>query len=104
MYNDPDKRSEVVNSLGNMMILDSKENNKKNNDPLKDSFKKYYDRQKDHWMYKDIEQMMINESYFDIEKKLPKKEFFERRKKILVGCFKALLDCDLNQDEMMVQL
>ena len=104
MYNDPDKRSEVVNSLGNMMILDSKENNKKNNDPLKDSFKKYYDRKKDYWMYKDIEQMMSNEIYFDLEKKIPKKEFFERRKKILVGCFKALLDCDLNQDEMMVQL
>ena len=104
MYNDPDKRSEVVNSLGNMMILDSKENNKKNNDPLKDSFKKYYDRKRDYWMYKDIEQMMSNESYFDLEKKIPKKDFFERRKKILVGCFKALLDCDLNQDEMMVQL
>ena len=47
---------------------------------------------------------MSNESYFDLEKKIPKKEFFERRKKILVGCFKALLDCDLNQDEMTVQL
>ena len=104
LADDEDKRTEIVNSLGNMMILDFKENNKKNNFPLRNAFEKFYSGQKDHWMYKDIADMMHDEKYFDIVKKIPKQEFFERRKKILVACFKALLNSKLDEDEIDVSL
>ena len=104
LADDEDKRTEIVNSLGNMMILDFKENNKKNNFPLKNAFEKFYSSQKGHWLYEDIVHMMHDEKYFDIEKQVPKQEFFDRRKKILVACFKALLNSKFDEDEIYVSL
>ncbi len=97
----PEDRDRIVNSLGNMMILDEKDNNRKNNVPMKEALK-YYKKIEASWMYKEIKELMEDSKYFDFEKEAPKKEFFVARGKRLKKYFYAIINAHYTQEEIVV--
>lgn len=99
---DMEKRRKDVNSyLGNFMILDASDNNKKNNVPLYRAMS-YYSRIEKSWLVEDIKAMMSDSKYFELESNIPKEEFFKERSKRLKHYFKALLDRKLKDTKVTV--
>ena len=102
MPDDNEKRQKDVNGyIGNFMILDAADNNYKNNEPLKSAMR-HYDKIKDCWLVKDINDMISDQKYFDLEKNVPKEEFFRERSKRLKKYFIALLGRDFNQKDIVI--
>ena len=110
LYFEPAKEGELretyVNSVGNFMILDSDNNNKKNNVPLQGALKFYDDFCKNHWLIQEIKDMLMSES-FSITKTIdgetvhiPKEDFFNERRKRLICYFKAILNGKLDDKEL----
>ena len=56
-------RDDYTDGLGNMMILDSVDNEEKNNAPLSDSAKYYKKMHPSHWMVKELFQMLEDSKY-----------------------------------------
>ncbi len=79
-----EKREDYVNSLGNFMLLDAKNNNKKNNSPTMRS-KKYFENMgiADHWLIKEMYKLHEENS----EGLVPTQDFFNKRKKSLINYF-----------------
>ena len=106
LMNDSEKRHHDVNYyLGNFMILDSEENNKKNNKLLAQAMA-YYDKMKTSWLIQDINDMIKDDDYFENGSggnRVPKEAFFTERSKRLKNCFKSLLEIGLNDDEFEVR-
>lgn len=101
--NREDRQKEVNGYIGNFMILDENDNNEKNNVPLCDALT-YYQTINFSWLVKDIEKMIKDPSYFDVENKIPKQEFFATRSKQLKSYFKCYLGKNLNQEDIDVPL
>lgn len=101
-YDDSEKRQKDVNGyIGNFMILDSVDNNKKNNVPLCNAMQ-YYDGIKNSWLIEDINSMIKDPNYFDLQKNVPKEEFFIDRSKRLKKYFKGYLGKRLEDKTIMV--
>lgn len=104
LNHDKEKRQKDVNMyLGNFMILDASDNNVKNNVPMCRALP-YYSKIKKSWLIEDIEAMVKDDLYFDLDKSIPKEEFFKYRSKQLKKYFKALLSRQLNQDVIVVEI
>lgn len=104
LSHDTEKRQKDVNGyLGNFMILDATENNIKNNVPMKDALPFYASIEKS-WLIQDIKSMMQDPAYFDSETGIPKEAFFTFRSKQLKKYFKALLNRQLDQQQITVEL
>lgn len=96
MLESPDERKKILNhNIGNFMILDSADNNSKNNVPLTYAVNKFYDKMKDSWLISDIQDMIKDENYFDSVHNIPKEEFFVERTKRLSMYFRKLLNTGL---------
>ena len=103
LSDDIEKRQKDVNGyIGNFMILDAVDNNQKNNVPLKNAME-YYKRIEKSWLVDDIECMIKDEEYFDLERQIPKEEFFRERTKRLKCCFKAFLRKKLNDTQVTIR-
>lgn len=101
---DKEKRQKDVNMyLGNFMILDASENNRKNNVPMSQALSFYSGINKS-WLIEDIAGMLDDDKYFDLDKKIPKEDFFKFRSKQLKKYFKALLNRTLEQTTVDVEL
>lgn len=110
LYFDPEKEGELreayVNSVGNFMILDSDNNNRKNNVPLQEALKFYDNFCSNHWLIKEIKDMLLSDSYslkktIDNEEfHIPKESFFNERRKRLTMYFKAILNGKLDDKEV----
>lgn len=101
-YDDIEKRTRDVNSyLGNFMILDSIDNNSKNNVPLVHAMK-YYTKINGSWLVDDINRMIQDASFFDKSKNIPKEDFFKERSKRMKKYFKAFLNRQLSQTQITV--
>lgn len=101
-YDDIEKRTRDVNSyLGNFMILDSIDNNSKNNVPLVHAMK-YYKKISGSWLVDDINRMIQDASFFDKSKNIPKEDFFKERSKRMKKYFKAFLNRQLSQTQITV--
>ena len=87
-----DLREQYVNCLGNMMILDSKNNNKKNNKPLWYALS-FYDDFSDHWVVEEIKEMLNSEEYSNKQAdiRVPNENFFNERRKKMQEYFVSLL-------------
>jgi len=92
-------REEYTDSLGNFMILDSENNNNKNNKPLAEALIYYENMCKGHWMNKEIKNMLnayhkdvpIGSELFPV----PKEKFFTERRARLVNYFEKIVLRDL---------
>ena len=101
---DTEKRQKDVNGyLGNFMILDAADNNIKNNVPLKNAME-YYERIEKSWLIQDIKMMMQDATYFELTTGVPKETFFTFRSKQLKKYFKALLNRQLDHQQITVEL
>ena len=104
MCDDVEKRSKILNGyIGNFMILDASDNNQKNNIPLYQAIK-YYSKIKESWLIKEIEEMICDSTYFDIEKNVPKEDFFIERTRRLKEVFKAFLNRSFNGTDVTVNM
>lgn len=96
-------RDKYTNSIGNMMILDKKDNNDKNNQPMSNALQYYEKMRKDHWMVKEIRELLsdekhserINDNFY-----VPKERFFEERKNRLRKYFLAILTSKLDDEKI----
>lgn len=83
------------------MILDSIDNNSKNNVPLVHAMK-YYTKITGSWLVDDINRMIQDASFFDKSKNIPKEDFFKERSKRMKKYFKAFLNRQLSQTQITV--
>lgn len=87
-------RKEVVNSLGNFMLLDNKNNIAKDNVPIADCIPFYetmFSASEDHWILKELKKDISNRKLFNSKNRTPKMEFFNQRKERLIKYFTAIL-------------
>lgn len=90
-------REEMVQSIGNIMILDQPSNNSKDNVPLQKALR-FYNGINNHWLVTEIQELLEDESNhrkFLIgteEILVPKEKFFVDRKNRLKAYFKAILN------------
>lgn len=90
-------REVMVQSIGNIMILDQPSNNSKDNVPLQKALG-FYDGFSNHWLVAEIKELLEDESNhkkFMIgteEILVPKEKFFVDRKNRLKAYFKAILN------------
>lgn len=99
LANDVEKRQKDVNGyLGNFMILDATDNNKKNNVPMCEAMA-FYNGIKNAWLVEDISYMMKDSIYFDLAKNVPKEAFFKERSKRLKYYIKAFLNRELKDEQ-----
>ncbi len=95
-------RDKIVNgSIGNMMVLDHKENNKKNNLPMKEILQ-FYSKTQESWLIQDIQDMMADEEYFDQVEQIPKEAFFSERERRLKRYFKRFIDEGFTNDTIEI--
>lgn len=91
---DDDERHQVVNSIGNMMLLDASSNTSKSNYPMEMCFEVLNKSGlENHWMTKDITFLLENDHNVVDGKKVPTKEFFSKRGARL----RKLMTCILRQ-------
>ena len=90
-------RAEIVDGLGNFMILDDYHNIKKSNCPLFKSMD-YYDEMlagKNHWLVDEVKNDLSSGKNFDTiasGDKVPKEEFFIERRNRLIAYFDAIVN------------
>lgn len=101
-------RETYINSIGNMMILDSKDNNDKNNQPLEMALKYYDNMNANHWMIMEVREMLKDEKYSKVcagesECHVPKEEFFGERRSRLTAYFLTMLSRRLKQTSMDIR-
>ena len=92
-------REKYTNSLGNFMILDSENNNNKNNSPLYEAMKYYENMCKGHWL-NEMTMEMLNKYHKSVvingkEYLVPNEQFFNERASRLKVYFEAIINRDL---------
>ncbi len=96
--NDIRNREDIVNSIGNFMLLDDYNNIKKSNGRFENAMR-YYDKMFNgisHWMIEDIK-AAFSDSELVIEEeghKIPTEKFFQQRREQLCKYFKAILSAE----------
>lgn len=104
-----DSRDGYINTLGNFMILDSDNNNYKNNVPLYNALG-YYENMGSHWLLSEIKDLLENDNYskaIKIEGSLkphwiPKEQFFNERKHRIQKYFYTILTRDIHDKEAKI--
>lgn len=103
------KREQYVNGLGNFMILDSLDNNQKDNKPLYDALTNYNNMCPNHWLIDEIDSMLQEEKFhIDVSIQgenypVPNEEFFSERRARLQKYFQVILNRKLDETEMKLQ-
>lgn len=101
-----ENREKYINSLGNIIILDSKNNNDKNNKPLTEALEYYNAMSPNHWLIKEVEELLQDGEYIKNimidgkEFKIPSEKFFTERSDRLRRYFEKLLERNLRDEEM----
>ena len=102
LSHDSEKRQKDVNGyIGNFMILDATDNNQKNNVPLCNAMQ-YYSGIKTSWLIEDINSMIADPLYFDVQTNVPREEFFIERSRRLKKYFKAYLGKQLDDKTITI--
>ena len=104
---DHEPREKYTNSLGNFMILDSKNNNDKNNRPLAEAMEYYENMCNGHWMNKmtvDLldtyhRAVMIDGNEFIV----PTEQFFNERASRLRAYFEAIVNRNINVKKVNIR-
>lgn len=100
-------REKYTNSLGNFMILDSENNNNKNNSPLYDAMKYYENMCKGHWLNEMTREMLIkyHEPVYINGKEypVPNEQFFNERASRLKTYFEAIINRDLGVKRVRIK-
>ena len=90
-----DKREDYINAIGNMMILDGKNNKDKNNKPLFKALD-YHKKLANHWLVQEIEEMLNDDNYSisisSDDCKVPNENFFKERQRRLQMYFYAVIN------------
>ena len=101
-------RNKYVQQLGNFMILDSSDNNEKNNKPLFKAMK-YYENMAEHWLIRELKEMLEDDLYCKEIKirdeviMVPTEKFFNERKSRIKRYFGAVLSRE-NIEEKEIKL
>ena len=100
-------REKYIDSLGNMMILDSDNNNEKNNKPLAEAMGYYEDMCKGHWL-NGFTTTMLNDyhknvSIDGVEFKVPTEQFFNERGSRLRTYFEKIIARDFDDKKVMIK-
>lgn len=93
-------RNDVVNSLGNMMVLDFSNNTRKNNEPLYEGVYNYYAKipaQARSFLFLDITDLLTSNNCPGTTVSIPTKQFFDDRKSRLINYMKNMLTSDYNK-------
>ena len=106
--NSGESRESYIHSLGNLMLLDSKNNNNKNNKPLYLATQYYGNLCSDScWLVDEIKKMLSEDQYSILiegsKQRKPKEEFFIERGKRLREYFYKIIEADLNQTEISLK-
>lgn len=101
--NPGEPREMYVNSIGNFMILDSDNNNEKSNLPICRALEFYDNMCHDHWLIKEIEDLLTKDARCFVQKKIdgnscnvPTEDFFRIRRERLTKYFSAILRMGLD--------
>lgn len=103
---DHESREKYTDALGNSMILDSDNNNNKDNKPLEDAMVYYENMCPNHWLNKEAQNILnnhnntviINEKPF----KVPNEKFFNERASRLINYFEKILQKNLDDNEISI--
>ena len=96
-YFEHTERQRIVNSLGNIMLLDFSSNNKKNNGPMETSLKILSNSQLgSHWLTSDIKQILKENHSKNGDFSVPNENFFVRRAETLTRSMIELLRKNYN--------
>lgn len=102
---DADPRSNYVDCLGNIMILDGEDNNNKDNKPLFKALN-YYDHMGNHWLIEEFKEMLNDSTnkYSNVikEYRIPNEEFFNERRKRLQKYFYTILHMELSEKKAKI--
>lgn len=108
----PDKEGELrenyTDELGNFMILDSDNNNNKNNRPMQMAIKFYDGMISNHWLICEVKEMLGDDRYSRKKQidmhlyRVPRDEFFINRKHRLISYFETLLLMSLDDKEKKI--
>ena len=96
--NDIRNREDIVNGIGNFMLLDDYNNIKKSNGRFENAME-YYDsmfNNVSHWMIEDIKAALLDPELVIEEEghKIPTEKFFQQRREKLCRYFKAILSAE----------
>lgn len=99
--NDIEKREDITNSIGNMMVLDFKNNLRKDNEPLYEGINSFYSKipaQARSFLYEDMKDLLSsNNIKGNSVPEVPTEMFFEERKKRLICYIQKMLTSDYKQ-------
>lgn len=104
-----EQRDAYVDSIGNFMIMDQKDNNDKKNLSLQDALPLYRKMASNHWMIQEVEAMLQNENFANQVSiageahYIPKEEFFNERRVRLLKYFNALLSREFEEKSVKIQ-
>ena len=87
------------------MILDSKDNNNKDNRPLEMALEFYDNMSPHHWMIEEVRELLQDDRYSkseggSVKYRVPVEEFFTERRNRLLKYFTAILSRKLNDEKM----
>lgn len=94
------RRKSIVDSLGNMMILDQEPNIDKSNKPFLQGLSFYQGLYDKHWMLIEIDNMRNDQNGAYFINGVPQETFFEERKRNLRKYFKAILTSQIDDQEI----
>ena len=101
-----EQRSAYVDGIGNFMIMDREDNNRKNNLPLQDAMRFYDAMAPGHWMINEVKELLADDEYATVITvanniyRVPKDKFFQERRARLYRYFSAILQRDLDENTM----
>ncbi|MTI69245.1 MAG: DUF262 domain-containing protein [Firmicutes bacterium] len=98
-------RDLYVDKLGNFMLLEKEKNASLSNKPAEKSFQ-YYGKMgvdSDHWLVKEMKELLNNHSEKKGDIKIPTEEFFNERKNRLQDYFFTIINKKLREDEVIIQ-
>ncbi len=97
-------REKYINSLGNIMILDSDDNNNKNNKPLEEAMVYYENMASGHWLNCEVQELLNKHnkpvSIAGKTFKIPNEKFFNERSSVLISYFEKLLQRKLDDTQV----
>ena len=100
-----EQRNVYTDTIGNFMILDSKDNNNKDNRPLEMALEFYDNMSPHHWMIEEVRELLQDDRYSksevgSVKYRVPVEEFFTERRNRLLKYFTAILSRKLNDEKM----
>lgn len=96
-------RNDYVDQLGNFMLLDQDKNSSLSNAPADKSFKYYKDMNLgDHWIIKEMDDLLDKNSNKINEIKVPNEEFFNERKRKLQNYFYSIIKMDYDDENAQI--